>query len=279
MLIKVIVENQTVLPALRAVHGLSLYIEAGGHKILFDVGPDDSILHNAPIMGVDLSAVDMLLLSHAHFDHTGALGLFLEQNKKAPVYGAKKIIGQYYAESENSLEYIGLPEELKNNDRLLLIEKYQKICEGLELFCLDMTPGRYPTQANNALRELCEDRYMPDRFMHEQSLLVAEGDRRFLFTGCAHGGICNIIQKAEVLSDGYVDWVIGGFHLHNPQSGTMEDENLIRTIADELADRPTRYLTCHCTGYGAYQVLKEVLGDNIEYISAGYTTILSLQPS
>jgi 7,8-dihydropterin-6-yl-methyl-4-(beta-D-ribofuranosyl)aminobenzene 5'-phosphate synthase len=62
-------ENATLINK----HGLSLYIETEGLKILFDIGPDDSFLHNVGELGIDLAGVDILVISHAHYDHGGGL--------------------------------------------------------------------------------------------------------------------------------------------------------------------------------------------------------------
>ena len=75
MKITALVEN-TTNQGWRTVHGLSLYIETPGHKILFDVGPDDTLFANAERAGVDLAAVDTAIISHGHSDHGGALKKF-----------------------------------------------------------------------------------------------------------------------------------------------------------------------------------------------------------
>lgn len=67
-------------------HGLSLYIETQKHKILFDLGPDDTLFKNAEIMNIDLSEVDTVIISHGHMDHGGALKRFLQVNGKARIY-------------------------------------------------------------------------------------------------------------------------------------------------------------------------------------------------
>lgn len=67
-------------------HGLSLYLEGKGHRILFDTGQSENFAVNAKRLGVDLAAVDLAILSHGHYDHGGGLKRFLELNQKAPVY-------------------------------------------------------------------------------------------------------------------------------------------------------------------------------------------------
>ena len=85
MKITALVENQSNCE-LKPVHGLALYIETEKHKLLFDLGPDDTLLKNAEKRGIDLGQVDTVVISHGHFDHGGALAAFLEVNHTARIY-------------------------------------------------------------------------------------------------------------------------------------------------------------------------------------------------
>ena len=89
MKISVLVENSVCKPYANNVkpeHGLSLFIEFDDKKILFDTGQSDLFIQNAVKMGIDLSQVDYLIISHGHFDHGGGLKFFLEINKKAQIF-------------------------------------------------------------------------------------------------------------------------------------------------------------------------------------------------
>ena len=86
MKITALLENTASDCCMMTEHGLSLYIEAQGKKILFDMGQTDLFYKNALTLGIDLAEVDIAILSHGHYDHGGGLEKFLEINKKAPVY-------------------------------------------------------------------------------------------------------------------------------------------------------------------------------------------------
>jgi len=81
---------------LRAEFGLSLHIEHEGAGILFDTGATGAFSRNAPQLGIDLTAVDVAVLSHHHFDHGGGLAAFLEQNSRAVVYLKRPVEGVPY---------------------------------------------------------------------------------------------------------------------------------------------------------------------------------------
>ena len=86
MIIKTLVENTALSKNFGSEHGLSLYIEANSHKILFDVGASELFLENAKKLNVDISEVDYLIISHGHYDHGGGLRAFLRENTKAEVF-------------------------------------------------------------------------------------------------------------------------------------------------------------------------------------------------
>ena len=85
MKITVLTENTSAC-GLTFEHGLSLYIETNGHRLLFDTGQTALFSENAERLGVDLAAVDICVLSHGHYDHGGGLKRFIGLNDHAPIY-------------------------------------------------------------------------------------------------------------------------------------------------------------------------------------------------
>ena len=79
-------ENTSVSESLEREHGLSVYIETADHHILFDTGAGCIFKSNAEKLGVDLSKVDLLVISHGHYDHGGGLRTFLEVNSHAKIF-------------------------------------------------------------------------------------------------------------------------------------------------------------------------------------------------
>lgn len=268
MQIKALVENTAISPEFKQKHGLSLYIETNKHKILFDLGSDALFLQNAEKLKVDITAVDTVVISHGHFDHGGALKLFLKQNKTAKVYVHKKAFDNYRTKVIGLSLSVGLDRSLKDHEQIILTEDTVIIDDEIRLFSNVSERICYP-QANQALYVKTENGLQGDNFEHEQNLIITENGKSTLFAGCAHNGIINIMNKAEQLIGGEPDYAISGFHLYNPTSKKCESDDLVQDLANRLKVHKTKYYTCHCTGQKAYDVLKSCLKDQISYLSSG----------
>jgi len=268
--ITVLLENNVCRADVKQEHGLSMHVATDRHNILFDMGPNAMFLENAETLGVDVKAVDVAFLSHAHDDHCGGLELFCKRNDRASVYLQKEAWGEYYVVTPKKCAYIGLDKVLrKYESRFRFAEGVTVIDEELTLFSGGM--GRdYWSHANDTLREKVGEAYPKDAFRHEQSLLVTENGKTALFGGCAHNGIVNILRRAEEILGRAPDAVFAGFHLYNPSLAQSEPRELVEAIAKELdARKGTCFYTGHCTGQEAFGILKETLGDRLQYMSGG----------
>ena len=246
-----LMENTTACANLRCEHGLSLYLETGDHKILFDAGQSSAFAENAEKLGVDLREVDFAVLSHGHYDHGGGLERFLEINKTAPVYISSHAFEPHY--SANG--YIGLDLQLQGREQLRSVAEKTSLKEGITLYQLDVVP------ADTAGLEMEEQgQRKPDDFRHEQYLLVEEGGKRILISGCSHKGILQIMEAFRP------DILVGGFHFMK-----ITAEETLRKAAEKLLEYDTVYYTGHCTGQTQYAYLKSVMGDQLHYIATGTT--------
>lgn len=266
MKMTVLTENTACRQDVRTVHGLSLYLETHGKKLLVDVGPGDEFITNAKVLGVDISKVELCVISHGHNDHGGGLGYFLGANDYAPVYLSELALEPCYAGDR----FIGLEPALRENSRVRLTGRQEALSDHMVLF--SQVPGDMLVPAANAgLR----DKNGPDPFLHEQDLLIREGEKLYLFGGCAHRGIVNILEEARRIAGRYPDVVVSGLHLAAGGRGEcMADDGYLDALAEKLLATGASFYSCHCTGLTALGKLKTRMGHRLEAISTG--TVMEL---
>ncbi len=252
MKITALVENTSINENIGAQHGLSLYIQACNHKILFDMGQDDLFYKNALKLGVDLQDVDIAVISHGHYDHGGGLKKFLNINKKAKVYINRNTFMPYY----NGEKYIGLDISLRDNERLVFVDDYLKLDNGLALYSCNDEKREFDL-GSFGLSVKKDGVLCPDTFLHEQYLKIDEDETSVLISGCSHKGILNIANFFDVKT------IIGGFHFSK-----LPLDDILKSYAEYLSRFNTEFVTCHCTGQEQYEFLHKYM-DNLAYIKAG----------
>ena len=261
MKITALVENKSNCD-LTPVHGLALYIETERHTLLFDLGPDDTLLKNAEKCGIDLGKVDTVILSHGHSDHGGALGAFLKINRTARIYVQRRAFEKHYSKSLGFVKVsVGLDRKLAEHPQVTLVDGEYRIDEELLLFTTQNT-AKYHSAANDTLY----DEAGPDTFAHEQNLMIF-GRENVLLMGCGHCGVVNILERAEQYRPKIC---IGGYHLSIPVTKKTVPNEILEGIANELKRYDIDFYTCHCTGEKAYAYLSERL-PNMHYLSCGDT--------
>lgn len=254
MKIVTLMENTSCRDDLCFEHGLSLYIETEKHRILFDAGQSAAFADNAEKMGIDLRDVDFAVLSHGHYDHSGGLGAFLKINETALVYVSSHAFEPHYS----AKGYIGMDPALKDNSRIRYVPEETVPAEGITLCRIETAPMDTAglTVEENGIRK-------PDDFRHEQYLLLEEGGKRILISGCSHKGIVAITDAFRP------DVLIGGFHFMK-----ITETERLEAAAKKLLEYDTVYYTGHCTGQKQYDYLKTMMGDRLHYIAVG--TVLEI---
>lgn len=251
MRIVTLMENTTMDPELTAEHGLSLYIETQGKQILFDAGASGAFADNAEKLGVDLTKIDVAVLSHGHSDHSGGLLRFLQCNDHAPIYASEFAFdGQCNAAGE----YIGPDPALQG--RLHFCGEKLELTDGIILECPRGSFGKIPLDTAGLQRRE-KGILRPDDFRHEQYLLIREGEKSVLFSGCSHRGVINITEYYRP------DILVGGFHY------MKRDPDSLMPEAQALLALPAVYYTGHCTGLAQYDFLKEQMGQRLHYLPTG----------
>lgn len=254
MKLTVLAENTACREDMIPQHGLSLYLETAGKKILFDMGQDRAFIQNAQTLGIDLSQVDLAVVSHGHYDHGGGLAEFLKINPTAPVYIHQYAFGAYYNGTE---KYIGLDASLRDHPRLVFTGAVTELSSGMALFDCNELGWTFDAWG---LNRKTGGQFVPDPFLHEQYLQIAEGEKRYLISGCSHKGIVNIASHFRP------DVLVGGFHLSK-----QEDEQALLRIGKTLLSGRTVYYTGHCTGSRQGMYLKQQMEDRLRMLSTGMT--------
>lgn len=252
MKITVLAEN-TACEGFACEHGLSLFVETKGKKLLFDFGQTEAFAENAEKLGIDLPEADVAVLSHGHYDHSGGLERFLQLNETAPVYISRYAFRPHFNADGKD---IGVAAELRGNDRLILTQERMDLGGDMTLLSCNDLGRPYPTDAYG-LKEY--DR--PDEFLHEQYLLVEENGKRIVLSGCSHKGILNIAGWLQP------DVLIGGFHFMKLDPET--DREILKDAAEKLLQTGAVYYTGHCTGAAQYDYLKTIMGDRLQPLSTG----------
>jgi 7,8-dihydropterin-6-yl-methyl-4-(beta-D-ribofuranosyl)aminobenzene 5'-phosphate synthase len=258
-------ENTAGRVGLLAEWGLSVLVEVDNYKVLLDTGLDISAAYNAVILGIDLSAVDRIALSHGHRDHTGGLHHVLNaMRKKIEVIAHPDIWAAKYSRTFSKQEqYAGIPfarEALENWGASFRLAK-----EPVWITDNIVTTGEIPmlTEYEKIDSELFvkeSGELRPDPLKDDLALIIKTEMGLIVVLGCGHRGMINTLHHARKITGvEQIHMVVGGTHLIQ---ASREQMNL--TIA-ELK----RLGVSHCTGLPAAAILFQEFGDNFFFNNTG----------
>ncbi len=268
-------ENTAARGNLLAEWGLSILVETDSASILLDAGQSISASYNADILGVDLSKIDKIVLSHGHQDHTGGLRQVLRKMRKEVEVIAHPDVwtAKYRHRQGQEDRYVGIPfqrQELENlGARFNLTKKPVKMTENI------MTTGEVPMvtdfeqiDSNLFVKEGAD--FKPDKLLDDQAIIVNTELGLVIVLGCAHRGIINTLYHAQKLTGVKpICAVFGGCHL----IGTSE-ERIWQTIAALKDLGVPRIGVSHCTGLPAAVIMAHEFGDNFFFNNTGTRTNL-----
>ncbi len=265
-----LIENTPGENGCHCQHGLSFYIETAGHRLLSDTGASGAFLENAEALGVDLTRIDMVILSHGHYDHAGGILSFAALNPGAAILMQRSATGNFYHKTGSYERYIGIAPEIGELPQVRYLEGDVQIDDEVSLFT-GVTGRRLWPSGNQELMTKENGHFRQDDFRHEQYLVLTENEKHTLISGCAHNGILNILDRFRELYGTDPARVISGFHMQKKTGYTQKDLDEIRQTALELKTMDTVFYTGHCTGEIPFRVLREILEDQLLQIHSGQT--------
>ena len=268
MRIVCLIENSPGEPGCRFEHGLSVYLETERHRILADTGASDAFLHNAALTGVDLGTVDLLFLSHGHYDHAGGIPAFAAAYPGAEIYMQRTAGLDYYGLDPEGERYIGIDKSILELPRLHLLEGSMEVDEEVSILS-GITGRRCWSKSNLRLMRRENGRMVQDSFDHEQALVVRQNGKYLLFSGCAHNGILNVLDRFRAVYGRDPDLVISGFHFMKGSAYTPEEIRDIEDTARELGEMDTAFYTGHCTSLPAYEIMEKIMGPKLHPLHSG----------
>lgn len=266
----VVVDNTVGMSRLAGEHGLSLWLEHAGVRVLYDTGAGTALMPNLERLGLDPAALDAVVLSHGHYDHTGGLAALLAARGGVTDLWCHPDVfaGHLHDQGDGSAYDIGPPlgrQEAyeKLGARFNFIRENTSPWPGITLLAAIARTtdfeGPAPGLVVRGPRGL-----VPDPFHDDLALLVAGDGGPVVLTGCAHAGVINVLRAAEELSDEPIAALVGGTHL-----GPAPPAQQARAL-EELAARPALHLVSgHCTGPAMNAILARVLGERFLPLAAG----------
>jgi 7,8-dihydropterin-6-yl-methyl-4-(beta-D-ribofuranosyl)aminobenzene 5'-phosphate synthase len=250
--------------------GFSALVEHNGKRILFDTGNNAATFaHNVKALGIDLTQLDFVVISHRHADHTTGLRYVLSVNPKVTVYvpadGANGFGGapipETFFRADDSLpakmRYFGGTEpgglifgKLYDTGNVVLVNQLTEVSPGIFLV-------RTVSQKTGSLE------------LPELTLAIKRSDGLLLVDGCSHAGIEAILEAASGV-DPRTEIVFGGLHLVT--TPVAEIDALVENLKTKW--KVQRMAPGHCTGEPAFARLRKAYGDSYLYAGLGTTVEL-----
>lgn len=236
-------------------HGLSMHMAYHGKNILFDCGSSEKTLYNAKKLGVDLSKLDAVVLSHAHYDHAGGFRFLAERYPVGRLYTGPGFFEPKYSVSENCYKNLsaGFDAEFLNEQGIIhsVADGVEEIAPGL--WAISGFPRTDPMEAIPArFVRLTEIDLVPDDFRDETCLALETDGGIVLLVGCAHPGILNMVRHVHTLLGKPIRAVFGGTHL------VEADTRRIEYTIDALHQMGVTLLgLSHCSGDGAEALIRQ----------------------
>jgi 7,8-dihydropterin-6-yl-methyl-4-(beta-D-ribofuranosyl)aminobenzene 5'-phosphate synthase len=273
--ITAIVENTAGTFDTAGEWGLALWIEADERRILCDTGQGHTLLQNACLLGIDVTAAEALVVSHGHFDHTGGIAELVSAGFRGRIYIHPAALSpKYQREKTPPHRSIGI----SSASERALRSRVGDVVESPRP--TEIAPGLIVTGAiprRNEYEDVADPFFLdenctqPDPLVDDQALLIETPRGWAVITGCGHSGLINTLQYAkQLIGNSHIVAVIGGLHLFRASA------ERIKATAENLGVFGVELVApCHCTGFEATGSLQNQFGSAVMALRAGLSVRVS----
>jgi 7,8-dihydropterin-6-yl-methyl-4-(beta-D-ribofuranosyl)aminobenzene 5'-phosphate synthase len=235
-------------------HGLSFYVEADDRRILFDTGQNLGLANNAEVLGIDLSRIDTVVLSHGHYDHSSGLKSLLDCNTNFTLHAHPEVFSSKVRRAGDGHKYIGIPV-----DRNALEQKGIKI--QFDKDPVSLAPGITTTgeiPLTNDFEAVGSEFFLKngddltaDTLADDRALILDTKKGLVVVLGCSHRGVINTLNHVtQVAGRNTIHAILGGLHL-----GKASNEKLSKIVDHLRAFGLEKIGVGHCTGPKAFVAL------------------------
>ncbi|MCK0146539.1 MBL fold metallo-hydrolase [Arenibacter sp. F26102] len=273
--------------------GFSCITKYKDKTILFDAGSNADIFKkNTNKLGIDLSKIDIVVVSHGHLDHLNGIDYLLQINPKVKIYFPYDIFwgapvpfdatGQEQEVKDSLPTYMqyfdgGETKFIINqsgrfwNSNIEFVKDSKEILPGLNLIATNSPymgyfscyPGKSFVEGQfEHESDACKNTDLP-----ELSLSLKTDKGQILIVGCSHTGVENIVKQTQTVTTDKIELVYGGFHML-PFNRT-QIARLAFVLKTDLGVH--RVAPAHCTGHLAFKILNDSFGGDYLFAGLGET--------